>query len=196
MDTATRQSVCSKFAALFLDSHDDLATQLEACIHEHAALLTTPPPPPPPPSAPRRRPTLIINKKKKTKKETPEEVTVFRRTYMGKVRSLLFNLSNTKDNNGHVLTSKLIEGHLTPLELVNMTPLELFPDKWQDAIAKVTFKRLRSEITGTHEEEDGAFQCNKCKSWKTIHTQLQTRSADEPMTIFVSCKKCNKNWKM
>lgn len=32
------------------------------------------------------------------------------------------------------------------------------------------------------------FQCGKCKERKTSYYQMQTRSADEPMTTFVICQ--------
>ena len=34
------------------------------------------------------------------------------------------------------------------------------------------------------------FSCGKCKSKECTYTQLQTRSADEPMTTFVYCMAC------
>lgn len=42
---------------------------------------------------------------------------------------------------------------------------------------------------------DGIFKCGKCKSIRTTYYQMQTRSADEPMTTFVTCVKCNNRWK-
>jgi DNA-directed RNA polymerase subunit M/transcription elongation factor TFIIS len=39
------------------------------------------------------------------------------------------------------------------------------------------------------------FQCGKCKQRKCTYFQLQTRSADEPMTTFVQCVNCNNRWK-
>lgn len=42
---------------------------------------------------------------------------------------------------------------------------------------------------------DGAHLCNKCKTYKTTYYQLQTRSADEPMTTYVECHNCNNRWK-
>ena len=46
-----------------------------------------------------------------------------------------------------------------------------------------------------HNKEEGLFTCGKCKSKRTTYYQLQTRSADEPMTTFVTCKDCSKRWK-
>ena len=45
------------------------------------------------------------------------------------------------------------------------------------------------------QQQDGFFKCGRCKSMKTTYFQMQTRSADEPMTVFVSCLSCGRNWK-
>jgi len=37
----------------------------------------------------------------------------------------------------------------------------------------------------------GIFKCGKCGSDDTEDYEKQTRSADEPMTVFVHCRKCN-----
>jgi DNA-directed RNA polymerase subunit M/transcription elongation factor TFIIS len=37
---------------------------------------------------------------------------------------------------------------------------------------------------------DGMFKCKNCKSYKTTYVEKQTRSADEPMTIFITCMLC------
>ena len=39
------------------------------------------------------------------------------------------------------------------------------------------------------------YTCRKCKSKECSYYQLQTRSADEPMTTFVTCIKCGNRWK-
>lgn len=44
--------------------------------------------------------------------------------------------------------------------------------------------------------QDGIFQCRKCNSKKTTYYSLQTRSADEPMTNFITCVMCKHRWKM
>ena len=43
--------------------------------------------------------------------------------------------------------------------------------------------------------ETSEFTCGRCKRNKTTYYQLQTRSADEPMTTFVTCLHCNNKWK-
>lgn len=42
----------------------------------------------------------------------------------------------------------------------------------------------------------GLFECSKCKSKDIDTEQKQTRSADEPMTLFCACNRCGKRWVM
>ena len=39
------------------------------------------------------------------------------------------------------------------------------------------------------------FACVQCGSTDVQTRQMQTRSADEPMTVFCACLKCGKRWK-
>jgi DNA-directed RNA polymerase subunit M/transcription elongation factor TFIIS len=45
------------------------------------------------------------------------------------------------------------------------------------------------------EDYEGILKCGKCKSNKTDYYQMQTRSADEPMTTYANCKACGHRWK-
>ncbi len=46
------------------------------------------------------------------------------------------------------------------------------------------------------EVADGIFKCPKCHKRKVTYYQMQTRSADEPMTNFITCLYCNNRWKV
>lgn len=91
---------------------------------------------------------------------------------------------------------RLKDHTLSVKAFANMTPQEMWPDKWEDAYAKVAAKQLRREAdVDVANAPDGAHTCGKCKSRKTVYTELQIRSADEPATIFVRCLTCGKAWK-
>jgi len=116
----------------------------------------------------------------------------FRKIYATKVRSLLFNLKDAKNPD---LRSKLLHGTVTPWELVRMSHIQMFPSMWEPIIQRVMQRKLMTELTSLPMDVTGLFQCKKCKSWKTVYYQLQTRSADEPMTTFVTCGDCGIRWK-
>lgn len=41
----------------------------------------------------------------------------------------------------------------------------------------------------------GLYKCIRCGSEDTEDREKQTRAADEPMTVFVNCRKCGHKWK-
>ena len=72
---------------------------------------------------------------------------------------------------------------------------------WPDGpMARAAFelksRDLQMEAAKAKEEDySGLFKCGKCKGVKTTYYQMQTRSADEPMTTYVTCKTCGNRWK-
>jgi transcription elongation factor S-II len=55
---------------------------------------------------------------------------------------------------------------------------------------------LESQTASDTSAETDQFRCGKCGQRKTKYYQLQTRSADEPMTTFVTCLNCNHRWRV
>ena len=50
-------------------------------------------------------------------------------------------------------------------------------------------------LTNPYEITEGILQCDKCKNRKILYITRQTRSLDEPTTVFARCIKCNHSWK-
>ena len=56
-------------------------------------------------------------------------------------------------------------------------------------------KKKQNRYAPKLEANTDNYTCRKCKSRDCSYYQLQTRSADEPMTTYVTCVKCGNRWK-
>ncbi|KAI0942698.1 hypothetical protein AcW1_003259 [Taiwanofungus camphoratus] len=113
--------------------------------------------------------------------------------YKSKIRSLYVNL---KDKNNPGLRESVVAGDLPVSKFCKMTSQEMASEERKAADNKIMqenlFKTLGAEEV---QAETDAFQCSRCKQRKCRYRQAQTRSADEPMTTFVTCTVCNNRWK-
>lgn len=82
-------------------------------------------------------------------------------------------------------------------DIMKNPPEIIEPDGlWAATILKKKNKEISMEKARMADDDyTGAFRCGKCKSMKTDYYQLQTRSADEPMTTYVTCRCCGNRWK-
>ena len=112
----------------------------------------------------------------------------FLQIYMDRLRSIFINLKNKE------LLSQIKNNELTPQTLSFMTHQEMNPKRWKKLIEK-KMKRDESKFSTNMEASTDMFTCKKCKSKRCTYYELQTRSADEPATIFVTCLDCGKNMK-
>ena len=95
------------------------------------------------------------------------------------------------------LVKRLLRKEVKSQDLPSMRADQLQPDGlWSTAAFKLKEKELAMEQMRVKEEGyEGLFKCGRCKSKRTIYHQLQTRSADEPMTTYVTCNGCGNRWK-
>jgi transcription elongation factor S-II len=112
----------------------------------------------------------------------------FTHIYLDKLRSVYNNLKNPQ------LIERIMSKSIKPHELAFMTHQEIIPEKWATLLSD---KKIREEniYAPKLEASTDGFTCRKCKSKECSYYQLQTRSADEPMTTFVTCIKCGTRWK-
>lgn len=113
--------------------------------------------------------------------------------YSDKLKTVLINLKNK------TLLKKIKLGVIKPHEIAFMTHQEMQPDKWSKLI-EIKKKRDTNKYDPKIEAATDNFTCNKCLANKEVankctYYQLQTRSADEPMTTFVTCLNCGSRWK-
>jgi transcription elongation factor S-II len=112
----------------------------------------------------------------------------FVQLYIDRLRSIYVNLKNLD------LVEQVKTGEITPQTLAFMTHQELNPGRWSKLIEQ-KIKRDASKFTTNVQASTDMFTCKKCRSKKCTYYELQTRSADEPATIFVTCLDCGKHWK-
>ena len=108
--------------------------------------------------------------------------------YKDRLRTVLCNLS-TED-----ILTRIISKEIKTHQVAFMTHQEISPKRWNKLleIKKQHEDNLYSPKIDANTDD---FTCRKCKSKKCSYYQLQTRSADEPMTTFVTCINCGNRWK-
>ena len=94
-----------------------------------------------------------------------------------------------------MLLDRMIKGEFQPYELATMDPQYTFPEHWKPLIDEKS-KRDRMLYEVNKEMATDIYTCGRCHKKECSYYQLQTRSADEPMTTFVTCLNCGKRWKM
>ncbi|SCZ91453.1 BZ3500_MvSof-1268-A1-R1_Chr1-2g01419 [Microbotryum saponariae] len=137
--------------------------------------------------------------------------------YRAKIRSLYLNL---KAANNPSLREDVVSGEISVTRLYGMSPAvsievgaqstllsgcscefrlrfqEMASEEQQALNRKLAEENLfKAQGAAPQQAETDAFQCGKCKQRRTMYYQMQTRSADEPMTTFVTCLNCNNRWK-
>lgn len=118
---------------------------------------------------------------------------IFKDMYTSIARRILVNLSPTSYIKNKGLWERYVNKELTLEQIVRQNHYELCPENWQQLI-DIQQKRERVQLEGDFSRATDRWQCNGCKMRKCTYYELQTRSADEPMTIFIHCLNCGKRW--
>jgi len=113
--------------------------------------------------------------------------------YKSKIRSLFVNL---KDKNNPGLRENVVSGDISVEKFSKMTSEEMASEERKAADNKIKEQNFQKSLGAEEQQaETDAFQCSRCKQRKCRYRQAQTRSADEPMTTFVTCTNCGNRWK-
>lgn len=111
----------------------------------------------------------------------------FVKIYLDRLRTVYLNLNNT-------IIEQINSGTIKVHKIAFMTHQEMSPERWSKLI-EAKIKRDKNKFETNVEAATDTFTCRKCKSNKCTYYQMQTRSADEPMTTFVTCIDCGARWK-
>jgi hypothetical protein len=121
---------------------------------------------------------------------------IFVNHYRGRCIHLFENLvgNDSYVKNPTIWKDKLLSGDVTAVQLAEMAPMDLHGGRWKAQVEAQIEKDKH-----LYSNKGGAsiyLYCSVCKKKsKCDYYQMQTRSADEPMTTFVTCLECDKRWK-
>ena len=122
------------------------------------------------------------------------ENPIFKKIYINKSRSLYMNLDKNSYINNNYLIKKIFSSKFDIKNIAFMTYQELYPEHWKKLLDE-KYKREKAAYEEKPEAMTDMFKCGRCKQKKCTYYELQTRSADEPMTIFITCVHCGNRWR-
>jgi len=90
--------------------------------------------------------------------------------------------------------AKISRGEITLDAFAELSAIDLNPRRWK---ARIEAQIEKDKHLYTHSGTASIYlYCSGCKKKSRCdYYQLQTRSADEPMTTFVTCLECDRHWK-
>ena len=118
----------------------------------------------------------------------------FKNLYISKVRSIYSNLKSDSYIQNNQLLEHIKQDNIKPNKIGNLSVYEIYPDNWTELL-NIKSKRDKIKYELKPEAMTDLFKCGKCGSRETSYYEVQTRSADEPMTQFITCLTCKNHWK-
>lgn len=113
--------------------------------------------------------------------------------YKMKARELKFNFSDDKNKD---LREEVLTQTLLAQDLIKMSSKDLANAEMKAERQKMHEYFLREAAAGNKPAATTSeFRCGKCKKRECTYYQMQTRSADEPLTTFVQCVACGNRWR-
>jgi transcription elongation factor S-II len=113
----------------------------------------------------------------------------FVQIYKDKLWSVYVNLKKNP-----TLIEQVTQGNIKSHTIAFMTHQEMDPERWR-TLNDSKIKRDKHKFESNIEAATDTFTCRKCRKNQCTYYQMQTRSADEPMTTFVQCIPCGNRWK-
>ena len=128
-------------------------------------------------------------------KTIPLEWSVpFTQLYCNKAICICTNLDPDSYVHNPRFRLRVLQGEFSPEKIAYLLPQEVFPEKWKSLLDE-KFKIDKHLYETRTEAATDMYKCGKCQKRICTYFQLQTRSADEPMTTFVTCINCGNRWK-
>jgi DNA-directed RNA polymerase subunit M/transcription elongation factor TFIIS len=121
-------------------------------------------------------------------------VKLFNSLYLSSIRKIVGNLDPTSYVGNKELLKRYKNKEVTLEEICSMDYYSLYQSKWKEAIERQKMIE-KIQLEGNKSLATEQFLCTKCFKRECTYYEMQTRSADEPMTVFITCLNCGKNWR-
>ena len=92
------------------------------------------------------------------------------------------------------LYARYKSGEITFKDISEMDTYQLFEERWKESFMQQQVREKR-QLEGNKSMATDQFLCMRCHKRECTYYEMQTRSADEPMTIFITCLNCGKHWR-
>lgn len=92
--------------------------------------------------------------------------------------------------------ASLLDRGARPDDIASATSQTLHPEVWTPLVED---KKKRDHETNKGSQlkpNTTSFRCGRCRSRECYFYELQTRSADEPMSVFITCLDCGHRWRI
>jgi transcription elongation factor S-II len=118
----------------------------------------------------------------------------FQELYRTQLRSLLWNIHPRSLVKNPRLLERCLAGEFPLAQIPSMSAYDMFPERWQE-LADKQLIREQKILEGNRSRATDKYKCKRCGKRECTYYEMQTRSADEPMTVFITCLNCGKQWK-
>lgn len=136
----------------------------------------------------------VIYYSKKNNIKRSWECNSFKSLYLSRIRSIYSNVKSDSYIQNTTFKNSILNGEIDIKKISTLSHVDIFPERWKILIEdKMKKEKLRYELKP--EAMTDMFKCRRCGSRSCTYYEMQTRSADEPMTQFITCLDCNNHWK-
>ena len=136
--------------------------------------------------------TIKLSKEKNINRYWSNEV--FKNIYLSKIKSIYVNI----DKDSYIKNTNFLDRIKNKeIDISNIAYLEIYdiyPENWK-YLLEIQSKQDKIKYELKPEAMTNLYKCRKCGCKETSYYEVQTRSADEPMTQFITCLNCNNRWR-
>jgi transcription elongation factor S-II len=118
----------------------------------------------------------------------------FQELYKQTARQILWNIHPDSPVKNTRLRQRIQDKEFSLESIATMSAYDLFPEHWRESADRQLI-RVQKILEGNKSRATDEYKCHRCNKRECTYYEMQTRSADEPMTIFITCLNCGKRWR-